>query len=964
MTTSIPPLPPVEDPLQGTATADAARRVFRVALALTVLGLVGNAFSAILGVRSQIWQNRPELIAVGVWYAYTLVCLLSLWLSRRGRPRLAAWLLLGGLLVNIPLSSLLIARLGFVTGVGLIGVSAIVATAMGRPPAEIRRAVLAGVGSGVLTFLLDGLGAANRPVPPAPVLTLISLVIGATIAVCAYFLLRDFQTFSLRYKLILAFLAVALIPLSLLVLLNNRLTHASLLDAANRSLSAAAAETANRLDDFINYNLDMVGTAAQFPALGEYLLLPPEERAEGRLQSDIIQYLSSLNAERRASGSTTYLHSYTLVDRNGQVVLDTAAPPRNIGQDVSGRDYFRRPFQAGAPFASPVEFEPGVGALLYFSAQIIGPNQQPVGVLAVRYDATLLQQLIAQSSGLVGERSSAILVDENHVRLGDGEGPELIFRSVTPLSLDRIAELQAAWRLPVRPIEELSTNLPDLKRALVQARTQPYPAGAFHPDPDLEQGAIAALTTQPWWIVYEQTNAELLAPIEAQTRVAILLALFIAVVVMGAAVGVARWLSNPLARLTAVASQIASGNFTVRARVDGDDEIGALASAFNTMTTRLQETLLNLEQRVAERTSELQAAADIGRAITSVRNLDELLRLALQLIRERFGFYHASIFLMDQTNTFAILRESTGEIGAQLKASGHKLAVGSKSLIGWVTANRYPRVALDTEADPFHFKNPLLPNTRSELAIPLLVGPDRRLLGVLDVQSTTPNAFEASDVQVLQTLADLFSIAIENAELFQRTETSLVEAQRRYQQVAGTSLRTLLQSRSREIVYELRPLPLVVTHDSASSAVEAPVEDPLQGAETPPGRRPLEVPLRLRGEVVGTLELHGRSPDELSLEEQTVLDAAAAQLAVALESAALFEETQRRSHREQLINQISDQMRASLNPTTIVQSGIRELGKALGATQVVVQLHVPVGATPADAQPQVEDPLQGKEQRS
>jgi len=956
--------------------------VFRVALALTVLGLVGNTFLTLLGAQNQIWQSRPGLIAIGVWYAYTLVCLLGLWLSRRGRPRLAAWLLLGGLWVNIPLSTLLIARLGLVTGVGVIGVSVIAATAMGRPPAEIRRAVLAGIGSGVLTILLDGLGARGmgmplpRPVPPAAVLTLISLTIGAVIVVCAYFLLRDFQTFSLRYKLILAFLAVALIPLSLLALLNNRLTHASLLDAANRSLSAAAAATANRLDDFVDDNLDTISTAAQFPALGEYLLLPPDARGRAdrgaQLQSDVIQYLQSLNrsAERKASDTTTGAQtrccapSYMLVDQNGQVVLDTAASPGNIGRDVSGRDYFRQPFQTGAPFASPVEFEPQdpkAGALLSFSAQIVGPNQQPAGVLVARYDAAILQQLIAQSSGLVGERSSAILVDENHVRLGDGEGPDLVFRSVTPLSLDRIAELQAAWRLPVRPIEALSTNLPDLKRALVEAsgemaRTQPYPSGVFHPaapgasGPDLEHAtaAVAAMTTQPWWIVYEQTSEEHLAPIEAQTRVAILLALFIAVVVVGAAVGAARWLSNPLARLTTIASQIASGNFAVRARVDSDDEIGALASAFNAMTARQQETLLNLEQRVAERTSELQAAADIGRAIASVRNLDELLRLALQLIRERFGFYHASIFLMDKTNTFAVLRESTGEIGAQLKASGHKLAVGSRSLVGWVTANRYPRVALDTEDDPFHFKNPLLPNTRSELAIPLLVGPDRRLLGVLDVQSTTPNAFEASAVQVLQTLADLLSIAIENAELFQRTETSLAEAQRRYQQVAGASLRTLLQSGSREIVYELQS----ARHGDA--------------AATPPGRRPLEVPLRLRGEVVGTLELHGRSPDELGLEEQAVLDAAAAQLAVALESAALFEETQRRSRREQLINQISDQMRASLNPTTIVQSGIRELGKALGATQVVVQLQVepPVGATPTNAQPSPDGDLRQEEQEA
>jgi len=127
-------------------------------------------------------------------------------------------------------------------------------------------------------------------------------------------------------------------------------------------------------------------------------------------------------------------------------------------------------------------------------------------------------------------------------------------------------------------------------------------------------------------------------------------------------------------------------------------------------------------------------------------------------------------------------------------------------------------------------------------------------------------------------------------------------------------------------VYELRP-----------GAAE-----PAAGAAS----RPIEIPLRVRGEVIGTLELHGRAPDELSLEEQAVLEATASQMSVALESAVLFEETQRRSRREQLINRIADQMRTSLNPETIMRNGIRELGKALRATQVVVQLHSPGSAQP------------------
>jgi putative methionine-R-sulfoxide reductase with GAF domain len=227
-------------------------------------------------------------------------------------------------------------------------------------------------------------------------------------------------------------------------------------------------------------------------------------------------------------------------------------------------------------------------------------------------------------------------------------------------------------------------------------------------------------------------------------------------------------------------------------------------------------------------------------------------------------------------------------------------------------------VALDVAEDPFHFKNPLLPETRSELAIPLIVG--ARLVGALDVQSKEANAFSAGDIQVLQTLADQLSVAIENAQLFQRTEASLEEVSGLYQRLAGDSWRTLIQGQQREAVYE----PGGGQHADATLVNF--------------GGAPLVVPLLMRDRQVGAIEIHGRRPDQWSPEERAALGTIAAQVAAALESAALLEETQRRRVREQLINEITYQMRATLNPTSVVQSGMRELGRALGATEVVVRL--------------------------
>ena len=191
------------------------------------------------------------------------------------------------------------------------------------------------------------------------------------------------------------------------------------------------------------------------------------------------------------------------------------------------------------------------------------------------------------------------------------------------------------------------------------------------------------------------------------------------------------------------------------------------------MAQELSGLYRSLEVQVEARTRQIQTAAEVARAVTSVPDLDELLRRAVDLIRERFGYYHVSIFLLDEERRYAVLREATGEVGEALKARGHRLAVGSNSVIGWVTANNQPRVASDVSEDPIHLRNELLPETRSEAAVPLQVAGE--VLGALDVQSTEPDAFQPEDIEVLQTLADQLRAAIQNARLAQVS----VEAARR-----------------------------------------------------------------------------------------------------------------------------------------------------------------------------------------
>ena len=228
---------------------------------------------------------------------------------------------------------------------------------------------------------------------------------------------------------------------------------------------------------------------------------------------------------------------------------------------------------------------------------------------------------------------------------------------------------------------------------------------------------------------------------------------------------------RPISALTAAASAVAGGDLAQSVSVESEDELGMLARTFNAMTMQLQDLVASLELRVAARTAQLQTSADVGRAAASILDPDELLRTVVPLIANRFDFYYVAVFLLDEAGKYAVLREATGEAGRRLKELGHQLAVGGQSMVGAATATRKPRVALDVGKEPVRFANPLLPNTRSEIALPLVVGD--RVLGALDVQSTHEAAFDETSAAVLQSMADQIAVALNNASQFRQVETQV-----------------------------------------------------------------------------------------------------------------------------------------------------------------------------------------------
>ncbi len=288
--------------------------------------------------------------------------------------------------------------------------------------------------------------------------------------------------------------------------------------------------------------------------------------------------------------------------------------------------------------------------------------------------------------------------------------------------------------------------------------------------------------------ISEETVQELQTTAQQQKNTAsnvilqfIVLGGLVTLIVLSASLAVTRSIATPLGNLAETARQIAAGHLEQAALVERQDEIGTLARSFNSMTTQLRDLISSLETRVQARTAQLTAGAQVARVTSSILNPQELLQATVDLIRERFGYYYAAVFLLDQDSHSAVLRAGTGEAGQTMLGHGHKFEVGSQSMVGWVCVNWKARIALDVGQDAVRFANPLLPDTRSEIALPLQAG--GRILGVLDVQSERPAAFDDNDIAVLQGMADQIAVALDNARLFTQTQTALSENERLLSQV-------------------------------------------------------------------------------------------------------------------------------------------------------------------------------------
>ena len=453
-------------------------------------------------------------------------------------------------------------------------------------------------------------------------------------------------------------------------------------------------------------------------------------------------------------------------------------------------------------------------------------------------------------------------------------------------------------------------------------------------------------------LVIEQTESEAFQTIRLNLIINAVIGIAVLAVTVTIAFSTARNFSEPIKTISSSATRVRAGELEQIEPLDREDEIGDLSKSLSEMTGQLIRTTANLEKTVSERTRVLERRAkylettsQISGVLTSIYDVDDLLNTVAHLISENFGFYHVGVFILDEKQEFAVLRAANSEGGWRMLAREHKLKVGEQGIVGFVTGSGQSRIQQQVAGDDsVHFKNPDLPHTRSELALPLKVG--EVIFGALDVQSTEEQAFTEEDVSVLQVLADSVSVAIQNTRLVQQLQGSLETERRIYGELTREAWTSLLKRKSSSPAFrsdgfstQTTTTPLSPIGRQAFSQGKSVIPD----FDTDRNVYPIAVPVRVRGgvtvAVIETIKLQSAGP--WTKEEINILESVSEDLGIALENARLVEETQRKAQRDRIAAELASKIWASSDVDNILQTAVRELGSALQVSRGSIQLTMP-----------------------
>jgi GAF domain-containing protein/HAMP domain-containing protein len=741
-------------------------------------------------------------------------------------------------------------------------------------------------------------------------------------------LLKVLQFNSVQTQLTLAFLLNAVVPL-ITILALSLLSREQELKAIEKE---ELGQTTMLLADEVNWQMESlvqkVESETNLPAVKKYL------NAE---ESDLLDTMTALSAQNG------FILSYGLLDPQGTTLLDTLS--FRIGLDQSDMNWFKETISLRTAYISEVIYDQNlVRPVFYVSAPVFNNAQEIIGVLRIQYDAEFLREVLLTRAGRLDQSFTAIIVDRNQVIVSHTSQPNLHLRTLSVLSNEQVSALQDSSQLPPGTPQSLSAELAGLAPYLEPAQTGKSFSARLDENRELDTNfSTAALTNKNWTLFAGQTSKIDILTIIAGNLSIRIATIVILLAVMISAANASGLITAPINTLALIAREVGKGNLNISSGISRKDELGTLARAFDETTGQLRSILQNMEGRIGQRTSELGRAnelitqraeqlktvSNVARAVNNLQKLQVLLPQIAEEISKSFDYYHVGIFLLDPSGQYAVLQAANSEGGKNLLARGHRLRVGQVGIVGYVTGVGKARIALDVGDDATFFNNPDLPQTRSEMALPLKSG--NNIIGALDIQSERPSAFAKEDIEVLSLLADQISIAIQNARLFDETQTALNEAQLIFSKNVQNSWREIVSVEKNTFRFA----------NGKVTEIDASEQAPKTGSDGA-----LDLPIIIRGETLGRLKIKTHTLREWSEQEVRIFQSIVDRLGFALENARLFRDAQRLVSKEQLIGDITDKISRSVNLDNILQTAVEELGHIITDSEVTIQVgeHEDIGS--------------------
>ena len=839
----------------------------RLALVLLAASIMALPFFYFMAAKSGAWQ-LTALFYINIPFA--VASSIGLWLERRGRIALSISLMLGVMGLVIVAASVLISGIGIVAGLGfpLLVFYTATRTLSGR---DATRVNIFSVVIGIASIAASTFSQSTQISVPAvqvavPVMAVILIVVAGVTVV------RQFSTYPLRTKLVIILVGVALFSITSVAFATNQVISQQIRQQAGANLASLAKGKALEIGAMLNRDKNTLESLVINEALQNDL-----KAANAKSTSDPV-YLALLDEQWQAAkdDADPIIHdalnnnvAYELREYQGRFpefveIFLTNKYGGNISSTNRTTDYYQADeawWQSawnngmGGIYISQPQLDESTG---FYAIDIAMPvyyenSSEIIGILRATVDVSAFKDTL---------RAGAF---------GHSGRVDLVFPSQTVIN---------------GGLESGITSL-DFKSAnLLASLNEQFSTFNFEGQPSLISRSIVstsntndkqAIQTLGWYVVAHQDIAEALAPADTTVRIIVLTALVVLLLASLLAFYLGNVLTKPLTLLTSVATQVAEGNLTVQAPVTSHDEIGTLTTTFNNMTGQLHTLIGSMEQRIAERTRDLELASEVGRSVSEkVADLQLLLADSVELIRDRFDLYYTQIYLAEADGRTLKLRAGTGDVGRTLLQRGHHLQIGSGSLNGRAASNRQAVIVADTAQSPTFLPNPLLPNTRSEMAVPLISGD--RVVGVLDMQSERPGALSETELSAFETLAAQLAIAIQNATLFAESQQSKIEVEAQARRLTRIGWQDFLDAveRSEQLGYvfdQEQVLPL----KSAGLVVDGPV---------------FTVPIMVTGEQVGMLQIVTGS-DKASADTVEIVRSTASLLANQIENLRLFDQAER-----------------------------------------------------------------------